>query len=182
MSGNDQWQTILYGLWRQSHPECNMLTAGMMLLRSARHYASSQRIYAPLLCLTSSQCAAQTQTRSLITIKKFYRETAPAPAKKTTSPKAASTSDTTAPTTGKPMRLAKRIALAGVCSRREAEKIIQANEVSVNGTIVSDLSTNVDLERDAVVVQGRPIPKAARRKVWMANKLPGVRMCLSVYL
>jgi len=41
------------------------------------------------------------------------------------------------------MRLNKYIANSGVCSRREADRLIEAGAVSVNGTIVTELGTKV---------------------------------------
>ncbi|DAZ95258.1 TPA: hypothetical protein N0F65_002370 [Lagenidium giganteum] len=71
------------------------------------------------------------------------------------------------------MRLAKRIAHSGLCSRREAEKFIQSFDVLVNGKVVADVATVVDLHRDIVKVNGRTLPGAMRTKVWLVNKLPG---------
>lgn len=42
-----------------------------------------------------------------------------------------------------PMRLNKFLANAGVCSRRDADKYIEAGVVSVNGTVVTELGTKV---------------------------------------
>jgi 23S rRNA pseudouridine2605 synthase len=41
------------------------------------------------------------------------------------------------------VRLNKYIAHAGICSRREADKLIEAGLISVNGKVVSDLGTKV---------------------------------------
>ncbi len=46
------------------------------------------------------------------------------------------------------MRLNKYIAHAGICSRREADKLIEAGLVTVNGQIVSDLGTRVNPDDD----------------------------------
>lgn len=77
------------------------------------------------------------------------------------------------------VRLAKRIAMSGLCSRREAEKLILKRQVTVNGHVAGDLATNVDVRGDEVAVDGKPLARAAsgdkplRTKVWMANKLKG---------
>lgn len=42
-----------------------------------------------------------------------------------------------------PVRLNKYIAHAGICSRREADTLIQTGAISVNGTIVTELGTKV---------------------------------------
>jgi 23S rRNA pseudouridine2605 synthase len=51
---------------------------------------------------------------------------------------------------GKPeeTRLNKYIAHAGICSRREADKLIEAGMVSVNGKVVTELGTKVAPEDD----------------------------------
>jgi 23S rRNA pseudouridine2605 synthase len=46
------------------------------------------------------------------------------------------------------IRLNKYIAHAGICSRREADKLIEAGLVSVNGKIVSEVGTKVNPEDD----------------------------------
>ncbi|TRX71907.1 pseudouridine synthase [Carboxylicivirga sp. M1479] len=43
------------------------------------------------------------------------------------------------------IRLNKYVANAGVCSRREADKLIEKGEVSVNGKVVTQLGTSVEL-------------------------------------
>jgi len=40
-------------------------------------------------------------------------------------------------------RIAKRIAAAGICSRREAEGLIATGRVKVNGRIISSPALNV---------------------------------------
>lgn len=42
-----------------------------------------------------------------------------------------------------PVRLNKYLANAGVCSRRDADKYIEAGVVSVNGQVVTELGTKV---------------------------------------
>lgn len=54
-------------------------------------------------------------------------------------------------------RIAKRIARAGLCSRREAEARILDGRVSVNGKIVDSPALNVGAE-DEVLMDGRPLP------------------------
>ena len=50
-------------------------------------------------------------------------------------------------------RLQKVIANSGYCSRREAEKLIETNHVSVNGEIVNELGTKVN-EKDLIEIDG----------------------------
>jgi 23S rRNA pseudouridine2605 synthase len=59
-------------------------------------------------------------------------------------------------------RLQKLIAAAGVASRRHAEEMIAAGEVTVNGEVVRELGTKADPARDHIKVRGRLInPKLA---------------------
>lgn len=53
------------------------------------------------------------------------------------------------------IRLNKYIASSGICSRREADKLIESGKVLVNG-VVADLGTRV-LEGDSVEVEGRSV-------------------------
>ena len=54
------------------------------------------------------------------------------------------------------MRLNRYIAQAGVCSRREADVMIGAGVVSVNGQVVTELGFKVDPTKDLVRVEGTP--------------------------
>jgi len=49
------------------------------------------------------------------------------------------------------VRLNKFIANSGVCSRREADRLIQAGVVTVNGVVVTELGTKIDTRKDTVV-------------------------------
>ena len=74
-------------------------------------------------------------------------------------------------------RLQKLIAQAGIASRRAAEELIKAGEVSVNGEIVTELGTKADPEKDHIKVRGRLInPKLSNRgKTYiLLNKPKGV--------
>jgi len=55
------------------------------------------------------------------------------------------------------VRLQKVLARAGIASRRHAEEMIVAGRVRVNGRVVEQLGTRVDVERDAVTVDGRSV-------------------------
>lgn len=62
-------------------------------------------------------------------------------------------------------RLQKLIAQAGIASRRAAEQLIVAGEVSVNGEIVTELGTKADPETDHIKVGGKLInPKIGKRE------------------
>lgn len=59
------------------------------------------------------------------------------------------------------VRLQKLIAEAGIASRREAERLIEAGEVQVNGRVVRELGSRADPDRDHVKVRGRLLPRPA---------------------
>ena len=54
-------------------------------------------------------------------------------------------------------RLQKLIAQAGLASRRAAEQLILAGDVTVNGEIVTELGTKADPEKDHIKVRGKLI-------------------------
>ncbi|MEK6372369.1 MAG: pseudouridine synthase [Acidobacteriota bacterium] len=56
-------------------------------------------------------------------------------------------------------RLQKIIAHAGVASRREAESMIRAGRVTVNGEVVTELGSKADVERDHIKVDGKLITR-----------------------
>ena len=56
-------------------------------------------------------------------------------------------------------RLHKRIAAAGICSRRAAEKLILEGHVLVNGEIVTELGTKVS-DEDKVTIEGKMLAPA----------------------
>ncbi|MDQ1590624.1 MAG: rRNA synthase [Pyrinomonadaceae bacterium] len=79
-------------------------------------------------------------------------------------------------------RLQKLIAAAGLASRRHAEEMIAAGEVTVNGKLVTELGTKADPVRDHIKVRGRLINPllAAREKVYvLLNKPRGYLASLS---
>jgi len=55
-------------------------------------------------------------------------------------------------------RIAKVIARAGLCSRRDAERWIEAGRVSVNGKAISSPALNVE-PSDRIIVDGKPVSK-----------------------
>ncbi len=70
-------------------------------------------------------------------------------------------------------RLQKILAAAGVASRREAEKIILAGRVRVNGKVVTELGTKVDPARARITVDGKQV-KAETKAYYMFYKPRGV--------
>ena len=71
------------------------------------------------------------------------------------------------------VRLAKKLAWAGIASRRRCEKIIFENRVTVNGEPVSHPHTMVD-DTDEISVDGKPIPKTQSKVYFILNKPSGV--------
>lgn len=71
------------------------------------------------------------------------------------------------------MRLQKFLSRAGVASRRRSETLIQAGRVEVNGTVVTEMGTRVEPDRDRVRVDGRLVALAPPRWI-VLHKPPGV--------
>ena len=70
-------------------------------------------------------------------------------------------------------RIAKRIARAGLASRRDAEKLIAAGRVAVNGKLVDTPATKVGAS-DRIQVDGKPLPEAERARLWRYHKPSGL--------
>jgi 23S rRNA pseudouridine2605 synthase len=68
-------------------------------------------------------------------------------------------------------RLQKILSQAGVASRRQAEQIIVEGRVSVNGSVVTELGSKADLDRDHIKVDGRLI-HPPKRKIYIALNKP----------
>jgi len=74
------------------------------------------------------------------------------------------------PRTGE--RIAKVIARAGVCSRRDAERLIAEGRVTVDGRRLTTPAYTVPADA-AVTVDGAPLPAAAPRRLWRYHKTKG---------
>ncbi|MEM1273234.1 MAG: pseudouridine synthase [Pseudomonadota bacterium] len=70
-------------------------------------------------------------------------------------------------------RIAKRLARAGLASRREAERMIEAGRVAINGHVIDSPARNVGPD-DAITVDGAPVPKAERPRLWLYHKPAGL--------
>lgn len=70
-------------------------------------------------------------------------------------------------------RIAKVIAHAGLCSRRDAEAWIAAGRVTVNGKVVEGPALNVN-PGDLVTVDGKPLPEAVETRLWRYHKPTGL--------
>lgn len=77
------------------------------------------------------------------------------------------------PTVAEPMRIAKAMARAGLCSRREAERWIADGRVSVNGKILKTPAVEVK-PNDVVLVDGTPLPVAEPAQLWRYHKPKGL--------
>src|SRR5271170_108224 len=71
-------------------------------------------------------------------------------------------------------RLQKIIARAGIASRRHAEELILSGQVSVNGTIVTELGAKADPERDRVEAAGKVARVSEERVYILLNKPPEI--------
>ena len=71
------------------------------------------------------------------------------------------------------MRIAKAIADAGVASRRDAEAMILAGRVVLNGEVQRSPAVNVT-HRDSIIVDGKPLPKPERTRLWLYHKPTGL--------
>ncbi|OGC89568.1 MAG: pseudouridine synthase [candidate division Zixibacteria bacterium RBG_16_53_22] len=69
------------------------------------------------------------------------------------------------------MRLNKFLAKAGVASRRNADIMIEARRVSINGKTVTELGTQVDEARDRVAVDGKPV-KIVKESIYILLHKP----------
>ena len=72
----------------------------------------------------------------------------------------------------RPERIAKAIARAGLCSRREAERWIIKGQVKLNNKILTECGVNVT-SKDVIEVNGKPLPNKVITKLWMYHKQRG---------
>ncbi len=72
-----------------------------------------------------------------------------------------------------PMRIAKAIARAGLCSRREAERWIADGRVNVNGKVLSTPAFEVS-GADRILVDGKALPAAEPPRLWRYHKPRGL--------
>ena len=63
------------------------------------------------------------------------------------------------------MRIAKYIANAGICSRRDAEKLIEKKKVYINGKCCEHPSEKVSIE-DKIVVDNKTIKLDTKIRLW----------------
>lgn len=70
-------------------------------------------------------------------------------------------------------RIAKLIARSGVCSRRDAEKLIAEGRVAVNGDPIASPALNVTADT-LITIDGRPLAAAEPPKLWRYHKPAGL--------
>jgi 23S rRNA pseudouridine2605 synthase len=73
----------------------------------------------------------------------------------------------------RPERIAKVLARAGVCSRREAERWIKEGRVSVDGRVLETPAITVGAASD-IRIDGKPLPAPERPRLWRYHKPPGL--------
>ena len=71
------------------------------------------------------------------------------------------------------IRINKYIASSGTYSRRSAEELIKQKKVTLNGKVVTELSTQVDEFNDTVSINGKPINPINKKIYVMLHKPKG---------
>ena len=70
-------------------------------------------------------------------------------------------------------RVAKVIARAGLCSRRDAEKMVLEGLVQVDGVVITSPALNVT-QANLVTVNGTPLKAPEAARMWRYHKTPGL--------
>ncbi len=70
-------------------------------------------------------------------------------------------------------RIAKVLARRGIASRREAERMIEAGRVSVNGKTLQSAALNVTA-KDKIEVDGKPVADPEPPRLWLYHKPTGL--------
>ena len=70
-------------------------------------------------------------------------------------------------------RIAKIMARAGLCSRRDAEEWIKAGRITLNGKVLDTPAVNIH-PSDKVLVDGAPLPVRERTRLWLYHKPRGL--------
>lgn len=77
------------------------------------------------------------------------------------------------PSLDPPERIAKRMARAGLCSRRDAERWIADGRVKLNGKVQLTPAITVT-SKDHIEVDGKPLQTKERTRLWLYNKPSGL--------
>jgi 23S rRNA pseudouridine2605 synthase len=70
-------------------------------------------------------------------------------------------------------RIAKVLSRRGVASRREAERMIELGDVSVNGKVITSPALNVTAA-DRITIKGQPLPDEEAARLWLYYKPEGL--------
>src|SRR5438477_6798307 len=70
-------------------------------------------------------------------------------------------------------RIAKVLARAGLCSRRDAERWIAEGRVIVDGAVLTSPAVTVTTDSD-IRVDGKPLPQPERARLWRYHKPAGL--------
>jgi 23S rRNA pseudouridine2605 synthase len=76
-------------------------------------------------------------------------------------------------------RLQKLLSQAGIASRRQAETMITAGRVAVNGVVVTELGTKADPDQDIIVVDGKSLTVTAAKRYILLYKPSGYMTTLN---
>ncbi len=72
-----------------------------------------------------------------------------------------------------PERISKRLARAGLCSRRDAERWIAEGRVKVDGVVLASPAVNVD-DDSVILVDDKPVPAIEPPRLWRYHKPDGL--------
>src|SRR4029077_14555893 len=77
------------------------------------------------------------------------------------------------PSADGPQRIAKVLARAGLCSRRDAERWIADGRVAVDGAVLTSPAVTATAQNE-IVVDGKPLPELERARLWRYHKPAGL--------
>ena len=69
-------------------------------------------------------------------------------------------------------RLQKFLAGQGICSRRKAEEYILNGDVTVNGTVTTELGTKIIPRKDEILFKGKKVEVSTDKKVYILLNKP----------
>lgn len=81
--------------------------------------------------------------------------------------------DASSPVPSDGERIAKAMARAGVCSRRDAERLIAEGRVAVNGKVLDQPGVKVTA-KDRITLDGQPVAAAEAARLWRYHKPTGL--------
>ncbi len=70
-------------------------------------------------------------------------------------------------------KIAKVLARAGLCSRREAERWVAAGRVAIGGKLIDTPAERVT-DTAGIVVDGKPLPQVEETRLWRYHKPTGI--------